>query len=48
MGANSTIFRNGNAKTIFADMLNARACGEKVTLHILEGAKTSAIAVTLG
>ena len=48
MGVNSTIFGNGNAKVIFADMLNARACGEKVTLHILEGGKTSAISVVLG
>jgi hypothetical protein len=48
MGVNATIFGSGNAKTIFADMLAARACGEKVTLHILDGEKTTPIAVALG
>jgi|GEM_PF-5080353 len=48
MGVDATIFGAGNAKIIFADMLAARACGEKVTLHILDGEKTIPIAVVLG
>lgn len=48
LGVDATRFGSDNAKTIFADMLAARACLEIVTLHILDGEKSSSVAVALG
>jgi len=48
IGVDSTFFGSANAKTIFADILGARACGERLTLHILDGSRTSTVDVVLG
>jgi hypothetical protein len=48
LGVDEIVFGTGNAKTIFAERLAARACGETLVLHILNEGRELKVPLVLG